>query len=82
MGCYLTVDLALLCEVLPGSGTRGKDIGVVHLATALPQLVVPILAQPFLAGGDGAAAYRALYVGAALAGVAGSFAVLRVRAVR
>jgi MFS family permease len=38
-GAYLGVDIALITQVLPSSKTRGKDLGVINIANALPQVV-------------------------------------------
>jgi MFS family permease len=43
-GVYLAVDYALLTEVLPSQGDRGKDMGVFNIANSLPQVLVPIIA--------------------------------------
>jgi MFS family permease len=43
-GVYLGVDFALVTDVLPSAGTRGKDMGVFNIANTLPQVVVPLIA--------------------------------------
>jgi MFS family permease len=43
-GVYIAVDIALVTEVLPSQGDRGKDLGVFNIANTLPQVFVPILA--------------------------------------
>ena len=46
MGCsfgiYTSVDFALITEVLPGAEDRGKDLGVINIANALPQVLAPV----------------------------------------
>jgi len=43
-GVYIAVDIALVTEVLPSHGDRGKDMGVFNIANTLPQVFVPIVA--------------------------------------
>jgi MFS family permease len=98
MGCaygiYTAVDFALVTEVLPAAFDRGKDLGVINIANALPQVVAPVLAGVLLAvveaaGGlvesDGSGfsvGYFAVYFLAFLASVLGSVFVTRIRGVR
>jgi MFS family permease len=98
MGCaygiYTAVDFALITEVLPAAIDRGKDLGVINIANALPQVVAPVLAGVLLAvveasGGlvesDGSGfsvGYFAVYFLAFLSSVLGSVFVTRIRGVR
>ncbi|NHC16623.1 MFS transporter, partial [Motilibacter deserti] len=81
VGCYVAVDLALVTDVLPGSATAGKDMGVFHLANVLPQLLVPAVA-PLVLGLGGGEAYELLFALAAGLGLLGALAILPVRSVR
>jgi MFS family permease len=97
MGCafgiYTAVDFALITEVLPAAADRGKDLGVINIANALPQVAAPVLAGVLLAvveasggvvesGGDGfSVGYLAVYLLAFLASVLGSVFVSRIRGV-
>lgn len=38
-GAYLGVDIALITQLLPSANARGKDLGVINIANALPQVV-------------------------------------------
>lgn len=78
MGVFTSVDLALMIDVLPEAADRGKDLGVVNIAAALPQVLAPVLAAPLVAWGG----YPALYVVAAAIATAGALAVFRIRSVR
>ena len=98
MGCsfgiYTSVDFALITEVLPGAGDRAKDLGVINIANALPQVFAPVLAGVLLAvveasGGavdtDGNAfsvGYLVVYAVAFLCSVLGSVFVSRIKGVR
>jgi MFS family permease len=77
-GVYLSVDFAMMTEVLPTAGDRGKDLGVINIANSLPQVIAPVLAAPIVTHLGG---YPVLYVLSALVGVAGSVLVYRIRSV-
>jgi len=79
-GAYVSVDVALMTEVLPSFDEAGKDLGIVALSYQVPQLVVPVIALPLLAaGGGGYDAFFALAIGFS---VLGGLAVLPIRSVR
>jgi MFS family permease len=77
-GAFFAIDLALITDVLPSAETAGKDLGVVNIAQALPQSLVPALAPAVIAGFG----YPGLFIGGAIVGIAGAFSVLGVRKVR
>jgi MFS family permease len=78
-GCFLSVDQALATQVLPDPATRGKDLGIMNIATAVPQAVGPLLAAlAVVATGS----FTPVFVLSALCAVAGALAVSRVRSVR
>ncbi|WP_305783519.1 MFS transporter [Symbioplanes lichenis] len=82
-GLYLAVDLALATDVLPDPDDAAKDMGVMNIANALPQSLVPILAAPILAIGAGPGNnYTALFLIGAVVAVAGSLLVHFVRGAR
>ncbi|MFI9208332.1 MFS transporter [Streptomyces sp. NPDC053253] len=80
-GCFLAVDLALVTEVLPSRADAAKDMGVFHLANALPQMLMPAVAPVFLAigGGDN---YPVFFLAGGVLGLAGAFCNQRIRSVR
>lgn len=77
-GAYLAVDFALLTQVLPKAADRGKDLGVINIASSLPQVIAPLLA--FLAlkffGG-----YGTLFTTAAVIGLLGAVFVVKIKGV-
>ncbi|MFD4376721.1 MFS transporter [Streptomyces sp. NPDC058486] len=77
-GIFTSVDFALMTDVLPKAGDRGKDLGVINIANSLPQVAAPALAAPLVNHLGG---YRALYLVAAGAGLLGALLVRRIRAV-
>ncbi len=78
LGVFMSVDFALMTDVLPKALDRGKDLGVINVANALPQVAAPALAAPIVTYLGG---YRALYLVAAGAGLAGAVLVSRIRSV-
>lgn len=43
-GVYQAVDFALITQVLPAADGRAKDLGVINIASALPQVIAPAVA--------------------------------------
>ncbi|WP_149827959.1 MFS transporter [Streptomyces tailanensis] len=77
-GVFASVDFALMTDVLPKALDRGKDLGVINVANSLPQVAAPVVAAPIVAYLGG---YRALYLVAAVIGLAGAVFVGRIRSV-
>ncbi|MFF4058577.1 MFS transporter [Streptomyces sp. NPDC001668] len=78
LGVFMSVDFALMTDVLPKASDRGKDLGVINVANALPQVAAPALAAPIVTQLGG---YRVLYGLAAAVGLAGAVLVGRIRSV-
>lgn len=80
-GAFVSVDIAMMTEVLPTFDEAGKDLGIVSLSFQVPQVLVPVLAIPLLAIGGGEN-YAALFTAAIVFGVLGALAVLPIRGIR
>lgn len=78
-GTYSAVDFALITQVLPAAADRAKDLGVLNIASSLPQVVAPVIATPIVTRLGG---YPVLYGVAAVVGAAGAALVYRIRSVR
>ncbi len=81
---YTAVDLALISRVLPRPEDRAKDLGVVNIANALPQVLAPVIAGVLIASlkSQGyATAYQVLYLAAAAVTVLGAVLVLKIKSV-
>jgi MFS family permease len=78
-GCFLSVDQALATQVLPDAHTRGKDLGIMNIATAVPQAIAPLLGAFVVAA---LAGFQGLFVLSAIAAILGALAVLPIRSVR
>ncbi|MEU5806379.1 MFS transporter [Streptomyces sp. NPDC047718] len=77
-GVYTSVDFALLTDVLPTAEDHGRDLGVINIANALPQVLAPVVAAPVVTHLGG---YTALYALAGALALAGSVLVRRIRGV-
>lgn len=78
-GSFMAVDQALATQVLPDQHTRGKDLGIMNVALAVPQAIAPLLGALLVAAAGG---FTALFIAAAVAATLGGLAVLPVRSVR
>ena len=77
-GVFMAVDQALINQVLPKADERGRDLGVMNLAVAGPNVAAPVLAAFALANLGG---YPGLYVFAGVLTVIGAGLVYLVRGV-
>jgi MFS family permease len=84
-GLYSSVDWALGIDTLPDRDRPAKDLGLYHVADALPRVVLPL----FIGGALDAvnhvspnAGYRVLFLGAAFLYAGGAILVSRIRSVR
>jgi MFS family permease len=78
-GCYMAVDTALVTMVLPRAEVAARDMGVLNIANAGPQIVAPFIASLIVSASGG---YTALFLTAAALSVAGALAVRPIRSVR
>ncbi|WP_433700419.1 MFS transporter [Nocardiopsis sp. CA-288880] len=77
-GIYLSVDNALVTEVLPTAEGRAKDLGIVNIASAGPQVLAPAVAGPIVVHLGG---YPVLYTVCGLLTLLGAALVWRIRGV-
>ncbi|RIX31361.1 MFS transporter [Amnibacterium setariae] len=77
-GVFLAVDQALATQVLPDPADRGKDLGIMNVALAVPQAFGPLLGAALIVGFGG---FPALFLGAGVLSLLGAVAVARVRSV-
>ncbi len=78
-GCYLAVDTALVTLVLPRDEDTARDMGVLNVANAGPQIIAPFLAALIIGHLGG---YPALFAGSGAITIAGALAIGPVRSVR
>lgn len=77
-GAFLAVDQALATQVLPAAESRGKDLGIMNIAYAIPQAFAPLAGAGLvvLAGG-----FWLLFVFVVVVAAAGALALRGVRRV-
>ncbi|MFI1976910.1 MFS transporter [Streptomyces wedmorensis] len=78
-GCYMAVDTALVTMVLPKAEDAARDMGVLNVANAGPQIVAPFVASLVVSLSGG---YTALFLIAAVLSVLGAIAVRPIHSVR
>ncbi|MFJ3922070.1 MFS transporter [Streptomyces sp. NPDC090022] len=78
-GCFMAVDTALVTLVLPRAEDAARDMGVLNIANAGPQIIAPFVASAVVTSLGG---YTPLFlVGGALS-LVGALAILPIRGVR
>ncbi|MFS0866044.1 MFS transporter [Microbacterium sp. 179-B 1A2 NHS] len=75
-GVYLAADLALMIDVLPSHGDSGRDLGMLGLATIIPQALAPAVAGLVLVLSSGC--YLVLFPLAAFAALTSTAVIARV----
>lgn len=79
-GLYMSCDTALMTEVLPGGGTAaGKDLGILNVATNIPQAMSPAIAGLIISIFGG---YPMLFVFGMIAVVVAAIALVPIKSVR
>lgn len=48
LGSFLTIDIALVAQILPSDRHRGRDIGIMNAANTVPAILAPALALTVL----------------------------------
>ncbi|CAN5429624.1 MFS transporter [soil metagenome] len=81
-GMFMSIDMALMTQVLPQSaeGDEGKDLGVLTTAVNIPQILSPVMAAVLLHlfGGN----YAAIFIAAIVFVFASALCVTPIKAVR
>ncbi|NUR85956.1 MAG: MFS transporter [Nonomuraea sp.] len=77
-GIYMAVDMALVTKVLPDASEFGKDMGVINIANAGPQIVAPAIAAFVVVKGG----YPTLFLLGIVVCLIGSLGVLKIKGVR
>lgn len=78
-GCFMAVDTALVTLVLPSAEDAARDMGVLNIANAGPQIMAPFAASLVVTVTGG---YTTLFLAGAVLSVAGALSVRPIRSVR
>jgi len=78
LGAFLSVDAALMTEVLPSEESRGKDLGLLNTANTVPQIIAPLATAAIV----GAAGYTPVFLTSLVIVVIGAFSIFKIRSVR
>lgn len=78
-GAYLGIDIALITQLLPSANARGKDLGVINIANALPQIVGSAVAALVI---NALHSYTLLFVVAAILASLGALLIRQIKSVR
>lgn len=79
-GLYMASDTALMTEVLPGGGVNaGKDLGILNVATNIPQAMSPAVAAVLIASFGG---FPALFVFGMVSVVIAAIVLIPIKSVR
>ncbi|MEP6481049.1 MAG: MFS transporter [Rhodoglobus sp.] len=78
-GCYMSIDQALATQVLPSSHSRGKDLGIMNIASTVPQAIAPLVGALIVAALGG---FAGLFVAAAICAGLGGLAVIPIKSVK
>ena len=74
-GAFQSVSQALSMVVLPSPANAGRDLGIINIASAVPQVIGAPIAGLVVAGAGG---YRGLFVFAGLLALAAAVVLTRV----
>ncbi|MFF1830719.1 MFS transporter [Paenarthrobacter sp. NPDC058040] len=78
-GMFLSVDAALMTEVLPDQLSRGKDLGFLNLANYVPNVIGPLVTSLLVSTGLGYTPVFVISIGLTLLG---AFSIFKIKGVR
>ncbi|MFD6971055.1 MULTISPECIES: MFS transporter [unclassified Streptomyces] len=78
-GCFMAVDTALVTLVLPRAEDAARDMGVLNIANAGPQIIAPFVASAIVTALGG---YTPLFLAGGVLSLIGALAILPIRSVR
>ena len=78
-GAFLSVDQALVTQVLPDAETRAKDLGIMNIGTNVPQAIAPVIAALVI---DQLGGYRVLFAFAGVFTFLGAMSVYRIKSIK
>jgi MFS family permease len=78
-GAFLSVDQALVTQVLPDAASRSKDLGIMNIGTNVPQALAPVAAAVII---DQLGGYRVLFGASGLFTFIGAVLVFRIKSIK
>jgi MFS family permease len=83
-GAYLSVDVAMITQVLPSATSRAKDLGIINIANSLPPTIAPIIGAIIInsLGVTNFGAYVVLFITGAILTLLGAVLVRPIKSVR
>lgn len=79
-GIYQSADMALMTEIIPGGGqSPGKDLGILNIATGIPQALAPAIAAVVIQTTLG---FTGFFIIGAVAVLIGGLALIPIKSVR
>lgn len=79
LGAFLSVDSALMTEVLPSEESRGKDMGILNTANSVPGIIAPLVTASIVGVGFG---YTPVFIVSLVVIVVGAFSIFKITSVR
>ena len=79
LGAFLSIDTALMTEVIPAQETAGKDLGILNTANTVPQIIAPLITSGIVAIGFG---YAPVFIVSLVLMVIGAFSIFKIKSVR
>lgn len=79
LGAFLSIDTALMTEVIPAQESAGKDLGILNTANTVPQIIAPLITAAIVAIGVG---YAPVFIAALVFILIGAFSIFRIKSVR
>lgn len=79
LGAFLSVDTALMTEVLPSEESRGKDLGILNTANTVPGIIAPLVTSAIVGIGIG---YPPVFIVSLVIIIIGSFSIFKIKSVR
>lgn len=79
LGAFLSVDAALMTEVLPAGDSRGKDLGILNAANTVPGIIAPLATAAIVGIGIG---YAPVFIASLSVIVIGALSIFKITSVR
>lgn len=79
LGAFLSVDAALMTEVLPVGDSRGKDLGILNAANTVPGIIAPLATAGIVGIGLG---YAPVFITSLVVIVIGAFSIFKIKSVK